>query len=183
MIVLKKKKSGTGHHGQFEARETWNDRIVVLSVGVAVDLLSAPRLTEAIRYALAMAPAGLIVDLTEVEFLASVGMSVLVDAQEQANAASARFAVVADDAVVVDNRDFRGGWHKPDRRRHERGRRHAGVVVACGWRSGRRTNRHVDNAGGAVDLERRGQNRTRVIVAVKDKIGPGVRPTLQNGIA
>ncbi|HEX3286429.1 MAG TPA: STAS domain-containing protein [Mycobacterium sp.] len=98
MIVLKKKKSGTGHHGQFEARETWNDRIVVLSVGVAVDLLSAPRLTEAIRYALAMAPAGLIVDLTEVEFLASVGMSVLVDAQEQANAASARFAVVADGA-------------------------------------------------------------------------------------
>ena len=46
------------------------------------------------------APAGLIVDLTEVNFLASVGMSVLVAAQEAADALSVRFGIVADGAAT-----------------------------------------------------------------------------------
>jgi anti-sigma B factor antagonist len=79
----------------FDVRERWIDRVVVLSVRDAIDMLSAPRLTEAIRSALATAPSGLIVDLSEVDFLASVGMTVLVAAQEEAGTA-ARFGVVAD---------------------------------------------------------------------------------------
>jgi len=75
--------------------ERWIERLVVLSVCDVVDMLSAPRLTEAIRHALAKSPAGLIVDLSEVDFLASVGMTALVAAQEQAGP-SARFGVVAD---------------------------------------------------------------------------------------
>jgi anti-sigma B factor antagonist len=98
MIILKTKKSGTTHHRPFEARETWNGRIVVLSVCDVLDLDSAPNLAEAIDYVLASAPAGLIVDLTDVDFLASAGMSVLVDAQEQSSAISARYGVVADGA-------------------------------------------------------------------------------------
>jgi anti-sigma B factor antagonist len=48
----------------------------------------------------ARGPVGLIVDLTKVEFLASVGMSVLLAAQEQADAVRARFGVVAEGAAT-----------------------------------------------------------------------------------
>ena len=73
---------------------------MVLSVRGAVDMLSAPQFTEAICAALGNAPAGLIVDLTGVEFLASVGMSVLVAAQEAADAMSVRFGIVAEGAAT-----------------------------------------------------------------------------------
>jgi anti-sigma B factor antagonist len=87
------------HHRGFDIRERWIDRIVVLSVCDEVDLFSAPQLIEAIHHALAQAPFGLIVDLTEVKFLAAIGMSVLSEAQEQADAISARFGVVAERAT------------------------------------------------------------------------------------
>jgi anti-sigma B factor antagonist len=92
--------AASAHQGRFEVRESWIDRVVVLSVCDAVDMLSAAQLTEAIRHALGKAPAGLIVDLTEVEFLASVGMSVLVTTQQEANALSARFGIVAEGAAT-----------------------------------------------------------------------------------
>jgi anti-sigma B factor antagonist len=63
-------------------------------------MLSAPQLSEAICDALGQAPAGLIVDLTNVEFLASVGMSVLVAARQAADAISVRFGIVADGAAT-----------------------------------------------------------------------------------
>jgi anti-sigma B factor antagonist len=78
-----------------EVRKSLIGPVVVLSVRDEIDMLSAPRLTEAIRYELDKAPAGLIVDLSDVQFLASAGMSVLVAAQEQAGT-STRFGVVAD---------------------------------------------------------------------------------------
>jgi anti-sigma B factor antagonist len=88
------------HQNRFEVRESRIDGIVVLSVCDAVDMLSAPQLTEAIRDALGKAPAGLIVDLTEVDFLASIGMSVLVAAQQEADAMSVRFGIVAEGAAT-----------------------------------------------------------------------------------
>ena len=88
------------HQQRFEVRESWNDRIVILSVRDAVDMLSAPELTEAICDALNKEPAGLIVDLTDVNFLASVGMSILIAAQEAADALSLRFGVVAHGAAT-----------------------------------------------------------------------------------
>jgi anti-sigma B factor antagonist len=84
----------------FEVQESWNDRIVILSVREAVDILSAPELTEAICDALIKEPAGLIIDLTDVNFLASVGMSILIAAQEAADALSLRFGVVAQGAAT-----------------------------------------------------------------------------------
>ena len=88
------------HQQRFEVQESWNDRIVILSVHEAVDMLSAPELTEAICDALNKEPAGLIVDLTDVNFLASVGMSILIAAQEAADALSVRFGVVAHGAAT-----------------------------------------------------------------------------------
>ena len=90
----------SAHHDGFQVRESWSDRLVVLSVCDVVDMLSAPRMSDAICDALGKAPAGLIVDLTEVEFLASVGMSVLLAAQEEADAVRARFGIVAEGAAT-----------------------------------------------------------------------------------
>ena len=86
-------------HG-LEVQQSWSDRLVVLSVRGAVDMLSAPELIDAFCEALRKAPPGLIVDLTGVDFLASVGMSVLVAAQEAADAMSLRFGIVADGAAT-----------------------------------------------------------------------------------
>jgi anti-anti-sigma factor len=52
-------------------------------------------LAEAIRTALAAKPAALVVDLTKVEFLASAGLSVLVNGQAEV-VPPTKFAVVAD---------------------------------------------------------------------------------------
>lgn len=92
--------AASGHHDAFDVRESWIDRVAVLSVWHVVDMLSAQRLTKAIQDALGKAPAGLIVDLTQVEFLASIGMSALLGAQEEADAISARFGIVADGAAT-----------------------------------------------------------------------------------
>lgn len=80
---------------EFAVAENWAGRVVVLSVSGAVDMLTAPGLTEAINAAQSKTPSGLIVDLSMVEFLASAGMSALVTAHEEITP-SARFGVVAD---------------------------------------------------------------------------------------
>lgn len=82
----------------FEVDETWVDRLVVVSVSGSVDMLVVPQLTEAIDAALAKSPTGLIIDLANVDFLASAGISVLIAAQASAGQSgqSVRFGVVAD---------------------------------------------------------------------------------------
>lgn len=47
-------------------------------------MITAPQLEEGIKAALAKTPEGIIVDLTEVEFLASAGMGILVAAHDEA---------------------------------------------------------------------------------------------------
>jgi anti-sigma B factor antagonist len=78
----------------FQIRERWTDRLVVLSIEDAVDQMTAPLLSQRISAALEQSPAGLVVDLTDVTFLASAGMTTLVKAQEQAGTA-VRFGIVA----------------------------------------------------------------------------------------
>lgn len=79
----------------FEVGKRQIDGAVVLAVSGDVDMLSAPQLAEAIRAAAATGPAGLIVDLSKVDFLASAGMAVLAAAQSEV-APPTRFAVVAN---------------------------------------------------------------------------------------
>jgi anti-sigma B factor antagonist len=57
--------------------------------------VGAPRLEDAIYSALRKQPTALIVDLTEVDFLASIAMEVLVVAHREITP-TARFGVVAD---------------------------------------------------------------------------------------
>jgi len=67
----------------------------VLSVGGDIDLATAPTFEEAIASALADDPPALIIDLSEVTFLASVGLQLLVATQERISG-RVIFAVVAE---------------------------------------------------------------------------------------
>ncbi len=71
------------------------DTTTVLSVAGTLDTLTVPHLQAAITAAAAASPAALIVDLSAVEFLASVGMGILVSTHAELTPAI-RFAVVAD---------------------------------------------------------------------------------------
>jgi anti-sigma B factor antagonist len=78
----------------FNAGETWVDRVAVVSVTGSVDMLSAPRFADAIDSAVAQSPSGLIVDLSKLQFLGSAGISVLVKTHDRI-AGSIPFCVVA----------------------------------------------------------------------------------------
>jgi anti-sigma B factor antagonist len=82
---------GVEHH--------WVDHLVVVAVTGEVDALSAPQLSAAIGVALAGSPAGLIVDLSQVDFLASAGLGLLIATHDEVTP-NARFGVVADGVAV-----------------------------------------------------------------------------------
>jgi anti-anti-sigma factor len=66
-----------------QLRTSWTDEVAVLSVGGVVDVLTAPLLAEAIDEVLLRKPAGIVVDMSAVEFLASAGMMVLVSVRSR----------------------------------------------------------------------------------------------------
>jgi anti-sigma B factor antagonist len=70
------------------------DGIAVLAVRGEIDVASAPAFKSAIAEALEGNPEGLVLDLLEVEFLGSVGVRVLLEAQRKVGDDD-RFAVVA----------------------------------------------------------------------------------------
>ncbi|MBF6170454.1 STAS domain-containing protein [Nocardia blacklockiae] len=72
-----------------------HDEATVLTVAGEVDLATAPALENAIEATLGGDPAALIIDLSQVTFLASAGMAALVGAHQRAGQ-STRIAVVAD---------------------------------------------------------------------------------------
>jgi anti-sigma B factor antagonist len=98
--VCEPAQSSTQRKG-FDIRESWRDWLVVLSVDGEIDMVTAPHLGRAICEALEKSATALVIDLTGVTFLASVGMNVLVAAQQAADAMAVRFAVVVD-GVVTD---------------------------------------------------------------------------------
>jgi anti-sigma B factor antagonist len=75
--------------------ERWVDRVAVVSVSGVIDMLTSPQLETAIDSALEQKPGGVVIDFTEVEFLASAGMGVLVAAHDRAGS-EVTFSVVAD---------------------------------------------------------------------------------------
>ena len=76
--------------------EEWAGPAVVIAVAGVLDMLTAPQLEAGIAASRSKNPSAIIVDLTGVDFLASAGMAVLVDACERADAAAVKFRVVAD---------------------------------------------------------------------------------------
>jgi anti-sigma B factor antagonist len=70
------------------------DDAVVLSVSGEIDLVTAPQLSESINAAMDQEPPTLVVDLSDVDFLASAGMAVLLGCNQRARG-RIRFRVVA----------------------------------------------------------------------------------------
>ena len=73
----------------------WAGRVRVLAVAGTVDMVTSGQLSDAIGVAAAQAPVGIIVDLSKTDFLASAGMSVLIQAHTEVTSAG-QFGVVAD---------------------------------------------------------------------------------------
>ncbi|RFZ69454.1 Anti-sigma-F factor antagonist RsfB [Mycobacterium marinum] len=73
---------------------TDHDGVTVLSIGGEIDLVTAPALEEAIGAVVADNPAALVIDLSGVEFLGSVGLKILAATYEKLGTA-AEFGVVA----------------------------------------------------------------------------------------
>jgi anti-sigma B factor antagonist len=71
------------------------DGVTVLAVGGEIDLVTAPSFDKAINDVLADDPASLVIDLSEVTFLASAGLQLLVATNERIGG-STGFAVVAE---------------------------------------------------------------------------------------
>lgn len=86
----------TAHHAE---------RAVVLAVAGEIDLLSAPVLGGEVTTALAGAPELLVIDLSEVSFLASIGITVLLEARREAGSGTRVRVVAPEDGVV--NRTLR----------------------------------------------------------------------------
>lgn len=76
------------------------DGIVTVGVTGAVDLLTAPSVAEALEGAQQESSAVLL-DLGQVEFLGSAGLSVLVDAARRARESDGRLAIVATQHAVL----------------------------------------------------------------------------------
>ena len=82
-------------HDELTIEEFWTGRMVVVTVTGDLDILTTPQLDHAIRSAMLTDPTALIIDLTRVEFLASIGMNLLVAIRDEI-APTTRFGVVAD---------------------------------------------------------------------------------------
>ena len=87
--------TSTASGSNCEVNERLVGQVAVVATSGVVDMITAPQLEDAITAALAKSPAGLVVDLTEVEFLASAGMGVLVAAHDAAPEGVA-IVIVAD---------------------------------------------------------------------------------------
>lgn len=75
-------------------------QVAVVAASGDLDMLTAPQLKDAVDAVLSKEPAGLIIDLTKVEFLGSAGMQVLMETHNQTDGAQTRFAVVAEGAAT-----------------------------------------------------------------------------------
>ena len=73
---------------------TWVDRTAVVAATGTVDALTSPKLIEAVDAVLTQSPSAVIVDLTDVDFLASAGMSALITSHEKISG-TGHFGVVA----------------------------------------------------------------------------------------
>lgn len=74
---------------------------VVLAAEGIMDMAAAPILTERVRTILRRRPEALVVDLTGVTFLATAGMSVLMEADRKSEELKISFRVVAQGPVTA----------------------------------------------------------------------------------
>ena len=86
--------NGTATASGCAIHQEWIGRTAVISVSGVLDMLTSPQLETTISTAIAEGPTAIVIDLTDVDFLASAGMGVLVTARDQVDGRIG-FAVVA----------------------------------------------------------------------------------------
>lgn len=74
---------------------------ILFVVAGEVDLLTGPALREKLADAISAAPSHLVIDLSAVQFLASIGLSILVETLATQEAASRHLAVVVENNHTV----------------------------------------------------------------------------------
>jgi anti-sigma B factor antagonist len=77
------------------------DAVTVAQVSGEVDLATRDVLAEALFAQLALAPPGLVIDLTKVGFIGSAGLCVLLEAYKRAQESGIVLRVVADNPPVL----------------------------------------------------------------------------------
>ncbi len=82
--------------GVLNINKTWNGAVAILAVAGVIDMFTVPQFKAALSAAIAGKPTSLIVDLSDIEFLSSAGMSALVWIHNQADEAGIGFGVAAD---------------------------------------------------------------------------------------
>lgn len=80
--------------GQWSIRKPVSIR-QVHNIDARVDMVTSGQLSDAIGVAAAQAPVGIVVDLSKTDFLASTGMSVLIQAHTEVTS-TGQFGIVAD---------------------------------------------------------------------------------------
>lgn len=90
-----------GPPGALSIATTWQGRAAVLAVAGELDLATAPQLRQVVEELLSQPPEALVLDLTGVVLMASVGIAVLVWAYSRANGGGTGFAVVADGRATL----------------------------------------------------------------------------------
>ena len=113
MAVIFRNEAGGVHalhdkHSPLTLAERRDADAVVLSAEGIVDMAAAPTLTDRIRAILRERPAVLVVDLTGVAFLATAGMSVLMEADRKCKELDISFRVVAQGPVTVKSMQILG---------------------------------------------------------------------------
>lgn len=101
----KKRENGpTGDSGGNDSLRITRRRFpttVVMFVAGDIDLETAGKLAHALRTELGGRPGTVVLDLTDVEFMGSIGMAVLAEADQAASATYQRLHVVVSDGDAV----------------------------------------------------------------------------------
>ncbi|TSE00097.1 STAS domain-containing protein [Skermania sp. ID1734] len=74
---------GVGLQDQIRVEVAWRNRSAVISVCGTIDLATATTMEQAINNVLDAAPDAVVIDLSDVDFFASAGMTILVGAQKR----------------------------------------------------------------------------------------------------
>jgi anti-anti-sigma factor len=88
-----------GPPNEFSTDLIWQDQAAVVRVSGELDMSTAGQLEEVLTRAIEPTPPMLVIDLTDVSFLASAGLAVLVHAQQRA-AEPTQVRLVVDSANV-----------------------------------------------------------------------------------
>ncbi|WP_168211296.1 STAS domain-containing protein [Actinosynnema sp. ALI-1.44] len=91
-----------------QCRVEERDHAVIVSVTGAVDLVGQAAFADAVRDALGREPSSVVIDLAGVTFLASPGLAVLVEAQENAMRAHKSLQVAVGNGIAARSLEVTG---------------------------------------------------------------------------